>query len=190
MATKPKGQKTAAPKFGTPEWRKLHPRKTAGAKPEPKEKYVTTERFEALEGGVSRILDMLEKGAGAAPAADPAAPVSPATATAQPNETPIDKQVRKAGANEIPMNPEWEEMAHEIIGEPLDHCEIAYVKNGGVLFTIVIKEEFSNAGKDYLERYKQDRRTKEVGSEGIEGVENWCKLVKSNLSKGAPIARR
>lgn len=138
---------------------------------------------------VNRILDILEAQA-KAPAAEAAAPVAPATAAAPENETPIEKQVRKASANEIPMNPEWEELAREIIGDPLDHCEIAYLKNGGVIFTIVIKDEFSNAGRDYLERYKSDRRSKEVGSEGIEGVENWCKLVKSNLAKGKPVERR
>lgn len=162
------------------------------AKKAPAPKYVTEERFAALEGGVNRLLDLMEKQATPATPAAPAAgsSVSPATAVVEPNETPAEKSVRKAGANEIPMNPEWEEMAREIIGEAVDHCEIAYVKNGGVLFTVVIKDEFSNAGVDYLERYKVDRRTKEVGSEGIEGVEAWCKLIKSNLAKGKPIARR
>lgn len=168
------------------------PAKKGGRKMPAQPKYVTEERFKQLEDGVDSILDRMDELLKKPPQQEVSVngPVSPATAAAPANETPIERIVRKAGANEIPMNPEWEELAREIIGDPLDHCEIAYVKNGGVLFTIVIKEEFSNAGRDYLERYKQDRRTKEVGSEGIEGVEAWCKLVKSNLAKGAPLARR
>ena len=96
-------------------------------------------------------------------------------------ETPTEKEVKLATFDNNPINPEWERMAREIIGEPLDHCEVAYPKRGGVLFTIVIKTEFSNAPKDYLERMKVDRRTKEIGNEGQEGVEAYCKLVASNL---------
>ena len=96
-------------------------------------------------------------------------------------ETPTEKEVKLATFDNNPVNPEWERMAREIIGEPLDHCEVAYPKRGGVLFTIVIKTEMSNAPKDYLERMKVDRRTREIGNEGQEGVEAWCKLVASNL---------
>ena len=96
-------------------------------------------------------------------------------------ETPTEKEVKLATFDNNPVNPEWERMAREIIGEPLDHCEVAYPKRGGVLFTIVIKTEMSNAPKDYLERMKVDRRTREIGNEGQEGVEAWCKLVSSNL---------
>ena len=86
-------------------------------------------------------------------------------------ETPTEKEVKLATFDNNPVNPEWERMAREIIGEPLDHCEVAYPKRGGVLFTIVIKTEMSNAPKDYLERMKVDRRTREIGNEGQEGVE-------------------
>jgi hypothetical protein len=96
-------------------------------------------------------------------------------------ETPTEKEVKLATFDNNPVNPEWERMAKEIIGEPLDHCEVAYPKRGGVLFTIVIKTEMSNAPKDYLERMKVDRRTREIGNEGQEGVEAWCRLVASNL---------
>ena len=58
-------------------------------------------------------------------------------------------------------------------------------KGGGTLFTVVIKPEFSNAAPEYLERYKADRRTKEIGSEGLSGVETWCKLIRANLKRSA-----
>ena len=34
---------------------------------------------------------------------------------------------------------------------------------------------------------KVDRRSKEIGNEGIEGVEQWCKLVAQNLKRPKPI---
>lgn len=159
------------PKFGTPEWRKLHPRKNTGVKKEPVPEFVTKEE---LNDFGNKLLDgveaMLKR-------------TAPAPAATSVVETAGEKLITKAGPNDAPINPVWEEKAREIIGDALDHCEVAYLRNGGVIFTIVIKDEFSNAGKDYLARMGSDRRSKEVGSEGIEGVENWCKLVKANLAR-------
>lgn len=176
--------KKSAPKFGTAEWRKLHPRKPQ----EPTNKFVTEERFAQLESSMGAILDLLEKQAQkpVEPAPAAAAGLTPAT----PVETPAEASVRKAGANQIPMNPEWEERAREIIGEAVDHCEIQYLKNGGVIFTVVIKKEMSNERTDYLNYYGSDRRSKEIGAEGIEGVDNWCKLIKSNLARPKPLSDR
>lgn len=105
----------------------------------------------------------------------------------QPVQTPeaiaVEKEIKKADPNAVVVNPEWEEAALSIIGEAVDHCEVQHLKNGGLLFTVVIKEEFSNAPKDYLARHKQDRRSKEIGTEGFGGVETWCKLIKSNLAR-------
>lgn len=159
--------------------------KQEGTKPE----YVTQDQFAQLEKGVTSILDRMETLLNPGPA--PLGVAQPANVAAPSvPETPMEKDVRKAGANDIPMNPEWEELAREIIGDAVDHCELTYLKNGGVLFTVVIKKEYSNSGSDYLERMGSDRRSREIGSEGIEGVENWSKLIKSNLSKGTPIKRR
>ncbi len=97
------------------------------------------------------------------------------------------KEVSKASPNKYTSNPEWEDIAREIIGEAVDHTEIQYVKGGGLLFTIVIKDEFSNAPDDYLERYKSDRRSREVGAEGEAGVRIWCELVRNNLKRAKPI---
>ena len=93
------------------------------------------------------------------------------------------EEIRKATYDQAPINPAWEEKAREIIGEALDHCEIFYPKSGGVIFTVVIKNELSNSPKDYLERMKVDRRSREIGAEGISGVEIWCKLVRANLKR-------
>lgn len=130
------------------------------------QQYVKKEEFESA---VSTILDKLE-----------AISVS---RTAAP-ETPEQKEIKAAAPNRVEKNPDWDEMAVELLGDYLDHTEVEHTKSGGILFTIVVKKERSNAGKDYLMMVGQDRRTKEVGSEGLEGVIQWCKLVRANLKRG------
>lgn len=98
-----------------------------------------------------------------------------------------EKEVAKAGPNAYTSNPEWEELAREIIGEAVDHTEIEYVKGGGMKFTVVIKQTMSNASVSYLEVHKIDRRTKEIGSEGEAGVRVWCELIKNNLKRDKPV---
>lgn len=93
-----------------------------------------------------------------------------------------DKAVTDAKAYQAPINPKWEEGAKEILGDKLDHCEVDYPLGGGTQFTVVIKPEFSNAPKAYIERYKFDRRTKEIGATGYAGVTEWCNQVKANLA--------
>ena len=129
--------------------------------------FVSKEEFKNLESSVNSLVGLITK--------------QMEQKAAEVTMTPIEKEVAKAGPDSNPVNPKWEEMAREIIGEALDHCEITYPKRGGVLFTIVIKTEFSNAPKEYLARMGQDRRTREIGNDGQEGVEAWCKLVASNL---------
>ena len=139
--------------------------------------FVSQEQFKVLETGVGKMMDMLEK-----VLATPTPTVVSGIPAAK-EETLAEKMITKAGPNSAPINPEWEEHANEILGEALDHCEVAYLKSGGLLFTVVIKTELSNASKDYLERHGTDRRSKEIGSDGIAGVDNWCKLVKANLGR-------
>ncbi len=142
--------------------------------------FVTQEQFSGLEKGVSKMTDLLEK---LLTEKKDLESVGPGPAGAAKVESPAEKAISKAGPNQIPMNPEWEELAGSIIGEAMERCEIAYLKNGGVIFTVIIKKSHSNAPKDYLEMYKTDRRSKEIGSEGLEGVEAWCKQIKSNLAR-------
>lgn len=123
-----------------------------------------------LTAGVNSMLELMKKN-------------NQPSATLTPAPDPREKEVATAGPNKYQQNPDWEEIAHQIIGEAVDHTEIAYAKGGGLLFTIVIKREFSNAPTDYLERYKEDRRTKEVGAEGESGVRIWCELVRDNLKR-------
>ena len=102
---------------------------------------------------------------------------------ATPEQIKVEKEIEKAGPVKITVNPEWEEIAKEVIGEAVDHTELSYGKGGGTLFTVVIKKELSNAPASYLELYKTDRRTCEVGATGEAGVRNWCVLIKQNLGR-------
>lgn len=135
--------------------------------------YATVAQFNSLAESVGSLVELIKSGALAT------APAAAISAT----ETPVEREVRKAAPDVNPVNPAWEEKAREIVGDALDHCEVLYPKQGGVIFTLVIKQEFSNAPTEYLERHKVDRRSREIGNEGIEGVEQWCKLVKSNLNR-------
>lgn len=97
-----------------------------------------------------------------------------------------DKKVSEADSDMSDVNPRYNEKAKEILGEKLDRTFVKYPKGGGTLFTVVIKKEFSNAPKDYLERMKEDFRTVNIEREefrGEDGVEKWCKLILQNLNK-------
>src|SRR4051812_25090592 len=105
---------------------------------------VSRAEFDALAKGVGDLVEMIKSGA--------------LGATQTPAQAAEEREVAKAAPNKYTINPEWDEMAKEIIGEAVDHTEIQYVKGGGMLFTVVIKPEFSNAPLDYLNHYKSDRR--------------------------------
>lgn len=145
-------------------------------KAKPKAEYASAEEVKELSGAVSSLIDIVKE-----LGEKMKAPTVPQT----PEEIKYEGEVTKASVNRQENVPrEWTEKAREILGDALDHCEVFYPKGGGTLFTMVIKKEFSNANQDYIERYKEDRRTKEIGNEGIEGVEQWCKLVSANLKRG------
>ena len=139
-----------------------------------KENFVTQEQFNALEGSVTSLVDLIKENM---------------AAKATPVETKVEKEIASAGANVAQTNPEWDSQAREIIGNAVDHTEVDYTKSGGILFTVVIKTELSNAGREYLDRVKVDRRTKEVGQQGLEGVIEWCRLIKQNLARGVDARR-
>jgi hypothetical protein len=139
--------------------------------------YVSLEQFTQLMGVVTAMNDKLTD-------------LGKKTTELPPTQAVKEAQaIEKAKQDQAPINPAWEDMAREIIGEAMDHCEIFYPKAGGTIFTVVIKNEFSNAPKEYLERHKTDRRSREIGNEGISGVESWCKLIRAQLKRGREVAR-
>jgi hypothetical protein len=129
-------------------------------------KYATVEQFNSLQDSVAQLVDMVSK-----------------RVIPTPEVQKQEAAIAKSGPNNNPVNPDWEEKAKEIIGDAVDRVEVFYPKGGGIIFTVVIKKEMSNAPKDYLDRHKEDRRSKDIGNEGLSGVEEWCKLVKSNLNR-------
>jgi hypothetical protein len=97
-----------------------------------------------------------------------------------------EKKVAEASSDVLDVNPRYHAKALEVLGEKLGRTYVTYPKGGGTLFTIVINEKFSNAPKDYLERYKEDKRTVNLEREefrGEEGAEKWAKLVLQNLNR-------
>jgi len=146
--------------------------KTKKPAAKPAEEFATKAEVKDLTSAVEKLLEMVS--AQATAAQEKAAAVA---------ETPIEREVRKAAPDQMPVNPAWKEKAEEILGEMMDHCEVLYPRGGGAIFTVVVAEKHSNAAIEYLEMNKTDRRSREIGNEGIEGVENWCKLIKSNLAR-------
>lgn len=144
--------------------------KKKGGKKEtaPKQEFVTVERFAKLEDSLSAIADAV---------------IELKNRKADVPETKEEKEVKMAGPNPIETNSIWDAKAHEILGDFLDHTEVEHEASGGVRFTVVVKLDKSNARKDYLERTKTDRRTKEVSADGLNGVTAWCTLVKQNLKR-------
>jgi hypothetical protein len=97
-----------------------------------------------------------------------------------------EKKVDEASADISGQNPRYEAKVKEILGDKVERVFLSYPKGGGTLFTIVIKNEFSNAAKDYLTMYKVDHRTVNLERDefrGEDGVERWAKLVLANLNK-------
>ncbi len=143
---------------------------------EEKKEFITKEQFEAAQKetneGIIAILEMVKGIA-------EKKPVLPATA----EEILKEKEIKSVDAEYIPVNPAWEAKVREIIGEAVDRIEMAYPKNGGTLFTVIIKKEFSNASPSYMQMMKEDRRTREIGNGGIQEVEQWAKLIRQNINR-------
>lgn len=148
-----------------------NPEKKEKAKTPKEEKFVTKETFESAIGAILSAVEQLKE----------KTPVLP--------ETEEEKKVTAAGPNKVSTNDEWDATAREILGEYVDHTEVAHERSGGVKFTVVIKEEKSNAPKDYLERVRSDRRTREVGASGMDGVIEWCKQIRQNLKRTEQIGK-
>ena len=92
----------------------------------------------------------------------------------------VDKTAEANDAYLEPVHPDWLADAKAKIGEALDHCEVSYPKNGNPLYTIVIKNDFSNASSSQLQFYKTDKRTIAV-TNGYETVKAYNSLVAQNL---------
>lgn len=55
-------------------------------------------------------------------------------------------------------------------------------ETGGITFTILVPQKFSNAGSAYLKMYKVDLRSRALQPSNIAtGIDEWCKVVAKNL---------
>jgi hypothetical protein len=55
-------------------------------------------------------------------------------------------------------------------------------ETGGITFTIVVPQKFTNAGEAYLKMYKVDLRSRALQPSNIAaGIDEWCKAVSRNL---------
>ena len=99
-----------------------------------------------------------------------------------------DKKVDEASSNVSENNPRYDAKARQILGDKVERTFIEYPKGGGIMFTVSIKEEASNAGDDHWKFYKHDYRSVNLEREefrGEEGVDKWCKLILANLTRPA-----
>lgn len=139
--------------------------------------FVTTDDFNnfktGIENSMGQILELMK--------AKPDAP--------QTEKQKIEKaEAKSAEPNDAylePVPPAWVTDAKEKIGEAVDHCELDYI-GGRTRYTVVIKNEFSNAPKATLDYYKVDRRTVVVEN-GIESVRAFNTLVAKNLQKNPKV---
>lgn len=134
-------------------------------------KFVTVEQFSSLEKTIGSLADIVSELA-----------KKPAT-IATPEAIKQEIEVKKAGPNNEPVNKFFKEKAEEILGDALERVEQQSLKSGGNMFHVLIKKEKSNATPEYWAMMKEDRRSRDIGNEGVAGVEAWCKLIRQNLQK-------
>lgn len=140
----------------------------------------TNARMDKIEDGLNKIVEVLILNKEAPAEAAPVAAATPGPI--------VDLEEKKAEANNAymePVHPDWIADATEKLGEKLDHCEVDYPKNGTPRYTVVIKNEFSNASKSHLQYYKIDRRTVPV-TNGFETIKTFNSLVAQNLRNNPP----
>ena len=130
-----------------------------------KAEFVTKDQFEGLEKSVLSLVEMVRERI--TPPAVKAVSITPPVAS-------------EGESDYIEVNPHWRKVVNEVLGSDFD-CQILYPKSGGIQFTVIVPINKSNAPKEYLERHKTDRRTREIGNRGIEGVKEHCLRIKQNL---------
>lgn len=79
-----------------------------------------------------------------------------------------------------PVPPAWQKAVHEILGIDFE-CEFVQPDNGGNIFKIIVPKEKSNASQAHWKEHGSDRRSKELGNAGLEGVKAYAKKVRLNL---------
>jgi len=134
------------------------------------EKVVSREEFDGLKSEMNKsfgqIIDLIKQ--------------KPEEAKKVEAKKAVDKTAEANDAYLEPVHPDWLADAKLKIGESLERCEVDYPKNGTPRYTVVIKNDHSNASSSHLQFYKIDRRTVAV-TNGFETVKAFNSLVAQNL---------
>jgi hypothetical protein len=94
---------------------------------------------------------------------------------------PAPKVEDDAGPDQdTPVPPAWRKAVIEILGIDFE-CELKQPDRGGTIFTIIVPKNKSNASQLHWQNFKQDRRSRELGNTGLDGVKTWCLKVRANL---------
>lgn len=137
------------------------------------EEYVSKEEFDGLKSEMNKsfaqIVDLIKKKPETVEEVKKAEVVKAQEKAVEPNNAYLE-----------PVHPDWLADAKSKLGEALDHCEVMYPKNGNPLYTVVIKNEFSNDSSEHLNFYKTDKRTIPV-TNGFESVKEWNSRIAQNL---------
>jgi hypothetical protein len=137
------------------------------------EKVVSREEFDSLKkemsNSFSQIINLIKE-----------KPKTEAESKKVEAKKAVDKTAEANDAYLEPVHPDWIADAKLKIGESLERCEVDYPKNGTPRYTVVIKNDHSNASSSHLQFYKIDRRTVAVIN-GFETVKAFNSLVAQNL---------
>lgn len=84
--------------------------------------------------------------------------------------------------SDIPVPAEWKEAVKSVLNERFQ-VEVDYNADTPTFaFSILVPQEYSNAGKNHWELYKEDRRTRVINnSDGASGVKQWVEKVYNNF---------
>lgn len=122
---------------------------------------------------VSGRLENLEKGS------------SNSTTTENTSESgDEDSELDEGGNQSVPVPSGFRKAVDEILS-PDFGIDIQEIEDSiDFTFTIIVPKRFSSLSKGDIEKSKQDLRSKRIPhAKGINGVKEWCKLVRQNLNR-------
>jgi hypothetical protein len=166
--------------MGRPKKVQTEPEKLSSGSKEPAidpPKYVNKDDFDKLSNRVEKILDVVEK------IVD--------NNKVEPEKQALIVQTSSEDVSDNSQLPLQYQRIFEKYFDPEDGFTARLTfpdsdakgnEMGGIMFTIVVPNKLSNATKAHLDYYKVDMRSKPLQAGAIaNGIENWCKLVASNL---------
>lgn len=98
-------------------------------------------------------------------------------------ETPkVESNAPVVSTSQFPIPVEYREIVNNTLNKKFG-IEIGYETPGTFMFSVLVPEEYSNAGKNHWETYREDRRSKVIENAlGTNGVQQWTTLVYDNFN--------